>query len=163
MGNYTIFVNIHQSSKHFGNILQMTSFKIAGEISRYFQSSYFHDKTKFRGARTSVPVCLPNDGYAFSLLTLNFVRWLPYQATSPMSPWRPVHCIWNTKWWLLDYILGVNRFSIFCAWPVWAELVHSLANNTVNFSLSNDRHLNIWITARPKLGIHTNRETDDWE
>ena len=49
--------------------------------------------------------------------------------------------------WLPDFIMGINPFGVFCAWPFWAEEIGYLGNNTLISSLSIDRQLYTQITA----------------
>ena len=50
----------------------------------------------------------------------------------------------------LMFIVIINTTKIFCAWPVRAETTYNLGKS--DFSSPIDRHLNIQITAWPKLG-----------
>ena len=60
--------------------------------------------------------------------------------------------------WLPDFMVEIRPVRIFCASPIWAEIISFLGNNTIIHSLSIDRQLNTRITALPKLGIHTKLE-----
>ena len=45
--------------------------------------------------------------------------------------------------WLPDFMLGINPFWIFCAWPVWVEVAHYIGNKIVISSLSIDGQFKI--------------------
>ena len=67
--------------------------------------------------------------------------------------------------WLSDFISWMNPFRIVCTWPIWADIAYYIENtcNTVISSLSTGT----WIfkqlpdNKRPKLGMPTNRATED--
>ena len=63
----------------------------------------------------------------------------------------------ETQTWLPAFMMGINTFRIFLAWPVWEDMTRDHWNNTVISSLSIYRQLKIRITAWPKLRTHTTK------
>ena len=65
-----------------------------------------------------------------------FLKWL---ADLPEDTFT----MFELQTWLPDFILGINPFGIFLAWPVCPDVTSDIRNNTVVSSLSIDRKLEI--------------------
>ena len=139
------------SKKNYLKLLsKMDTFfrKITGPVSISLKKSCFILRSQ--GCRIGV----------YFLIALKFGRCLSSMAAGPnlQAIWRfllqnhkNAFTTFEIQTWLPDFILGLNPFRTFYAWPRGAEVARYLGNDTVISSLSTDRQLNFRAAAWPKL------------